>query len=169
MHILSSLTMLALTRLSIALPPLLLPLNTSSQFPLAINATALPREPWPKVPWAYSMSLSTTVAIDNYGRSVCSEDDLCQVRATVDIHRLLGIILQEYISGRGRQDTYTSGVAKFWIKQEIKVSEYLIDDLIKSMIVFAWAHGTTEVTFAAIIIHGELAATFALTYPGVED
>lgn len=172
MHILSPLTILALTRLSTALPPLLLlPSNTSSLSPLAINATAM--SSWPKGPWVFDLhpwgTLTIVVTIEHYGRRVCSEDDDCEIRVIDAIYGLLGIAQREYVSGRNREDSFTWDVANLWIQQTMAVSGRIIEELIRVMIQLTWAHGTTEVAHAGLIFRGRLAATFILTYPGVQN
>ncbi|KAF6228817.1 hypothetical protein HO173_011665 [Letharia columbiana] len=169
MHILPLLTFFALTISSTALPPLLLPSNPPSANPLPLNATTLSREPWPDVPWTYVIDESVSISIEHYGRHVCAGEMYCEERVRVAMNEIVRIVNAEYIAGRGKVNSFTSDGVNFWIRQETMVPKMLVEELVATLRWVTLRHGTTEVSHAGLLDRGKLAATFELTFPGIED
>lgn len=159
----------ALSRTSTALPPLLLPPIPPSLNTLKLNATTLFQDPWPKVPWTYSIDESATICIEYYGRKVCPEDLHCEQRVMDGIDRILWTVKRDYVMAHEKIDSFAGGVVNFWIKQETMVPKSIVEGLIGILRWFVLIHGTTEVTHAGLVNFGTLAATFELTFPGIED
>lgn len=169
MRILSLLTTFALTRSSTALPPLLLTSNTSSLDALTINTTTLFRQPWPQVPWIYVLDETTSIAIEHYGRNVCSGNWHCEERVLDGMNQIVEIVREEYVMEHEKINSFTSGGVSFWIRQETTLLKIMAMELVSTLRWMMLRHGTREVTHGGIVDHGTLAVTFELTFPGMED
>ena len=173
MHILSlSTAFVALTDLPAAsIIPRRPPDTSSSLTLLPLNTTTLSREPWPRAPWTYRIDASATIAIEHYGRVVCAnEDPICEGRVTDGIDEIALTVSREYTMERQKTDCFTggAGTVNFWFRQETMVLKIIVEELVALRRSFVLAYGPTEVTHAGIVNYGQLAATFELTFPGIE-
>ena len=109
------------------------------------------------------------MAMEHYGRHVCSGDLHCEQRVTDGIDRISGIVSHEYVMARGKINSFTGGVVNFWIEQETMVPKFLVEELVANLQRFTQEYGTMELTHAGVLNYGKLAATFELTFPGIED
>ena len=146
------------------LPPLtLIPLNTTSPY-------GEPLTPWPQVPWVEPIDESASIAIEYYGRHVCSAADLsCQERVADGLDGIWQIVDREYAQGRGQVDSFVCAPVLLWFRQETTVPKVVVEDLVVVLKELMRRYGARELTHAGILSHGVLAATFELTIPGIED
>ena len=75
---------------------------------------------------------------------------------------------------RERSDVFIGGAVRFGFQRgedeaSVVVPVGLVLDLLVLLRWLVLVYGTEEVTFARLFIRGALAATFELTYPGIED
>ena len=94
------------------------------------------------------MDETATIAIEHYGRHVCSGDLNCEQRVTDNIEQILWIIDQEYIVGHQKISSFTSDVVVFWIKQETMLPKYLAEELVARLYRSTRNYGTTEIVHA---------------------
>ena len=169
MHIFPSLLILPLTRSSSIIPPhILFPSDPSLPNNLTLNATTLSREPWPRVPWTYTIDEELSIAIEYYGRSVCAGDSHCEERVLDSINEVVRIVDEEYVMSHGEENSFASDGVNFWIRQEMMTPRVLVEELVATLRWFMVQCGTREVTHAGLINYGQPAAVFELTFPGVE-
>ena len=169
MHILPLLIAFAFTKVSLALPPLVFPSTTPSLNPLTLNASTLFRQPWPDVPWTYTIDESASISFEYYGRNVCSGDWHCKERVMENMNLIVEIVYQEYVMEPEKIDSFASEGVNFWIKQKATVPKILVMELVATLRWLMLRYGTREVTHARFLNHRRLAATFELTFPGIED
>ena len=86
-----------------------------------------------------------------------------------NMNLIVEIVYQEYVMEPEKIDSFVSEGVNFWVKQEATVPKSLVMELVATLRWLMLCHGTREVTHAGFLNHGRLAATFELTFPGIED
>lgn len=145
--------------------PLLSPLTLRP-----LNVTTLYRENWPRAPWVQPFYPSASIAIENYGRYVCSDGDAsCEARVADGLKLIVQIIDNEYAMGREKVDSFRGGPVLLWFRQEKMVPKLVVEDLAVVLGELMGRYGARELTNSGVVNYGTLAATFELTVPGIED
>ena len=154
-----------------------LALTATSSIPLPLsltlrpfNMTSLYRENWPPAPWVHPIDESASIAIEHYGRQVCSDGDVsCEARVTDGLKRIVHIVHEEYAMGREKVDSFRGGPVMLWFRQDKAVPKVVVMDLAVVLGQLMRKYGARELMNAGVVNYGTLAATFELTVPGVED
>ncbi len=85
-----------------------------------------------------------------------------------NINQIVRIVNEEYAMGHDKVDSFASDGVSFWIRQDTMVPKMLVEELVATLRWLMLRHGMTEVTHAGLLNYGMLAATFELTFPGIE-
>ncbi|KAL6719051.1 hypothetical protein ACLMJK_003286 [Lecanora helva] len=174
MRLFSFVSVFLAIRVCLALPPLVLPSllpsinpsNISSQPSLSIND---PRPPWPPAPWTYTFDSSSILAIEHYGRTFCTNNATCEQHILDGVNRIFTRIQNEWIIGRDHAEVYTENGAHFWILQDKPLPKIVAMQIIGLLSGLERVHGIREVVHGGLINYNTVAASFQLTFSGVES
>ena len=134
------------------------------------NVTILDRENWPRLPWVQRIDPSTSIAIEHYGRYVCSDGDAsCEARVVDNLKLIVQIIDNEYTMGRDKVNLFRAGPVVLWFRQEKAVPKTVVEDLVVVLGELMGRYGARELMNSGVVNYGTLAASFELTVPGIED
>lgn len=123
-------------------------------------------KPWPQVPWTYVLDETASIAIENYGRTVCSGDLGCEERIMDGMNQIVEVMQQEYVAEHERIDSFAGDGVNFWIRQETTLPKVRAVQLVSTLRRMMLRYGTWEVTHGGILNYGMVAVTFELTFSG---
>ena len=144
-----------------------LPTNIASSNALFSNTSTLPLQVWPATPYNYPISTVTSLTIERYGRHICFGNPHCAQGIQDNIKDILIKTSQEYEAGAMYAYSWTSGMVNFYIMQKVAIPKPVALQLLIALYVLETKLGSAEVVEGILVIGGEVAAHFALTFPDI--
>lgn len=163
MHISTYLITSTLIILSLALNSPPRP-NTSPSTPTSSRPPLL--HLWPPAPYAHPLNTTALLALEHYGRAVCTNDHGCENNIRSELEEIVQSVYRDYTPAPMETFSFMQGGTSFWLMQEMKTERSDVVKVVSAIWTMTIEWGVVELGFAALIVRGEVWMRFCLMFPG---